>query len=144
MKKLITLLLLATFGSGLSVSARAESARRGDYTIREPLTHKNLSVYLIESPATTQETEFLTLGEGLEAGTVIVHETGSVGELSVENNSDKTLFIGAGEIVKGGRQDRILQHDMIVAAGSGPMPVTAFCVEQGRWSPPFAAIRTIS
>lgn len=135
MKKLIILLLPAVFGIGLSACADAESARPGDYTIREPITHKNLSVYLIESPATPQATEFLTLSEGLETGTVIVHETGSVGELSVENNSDKTLFIGAGEIVKGGRQDRILQHDMIVAAGSGPMPVTAFCVEQGRWSP---------
>ena len=44
------------------------------------------------------------------------------------------LFIQAGDIVKGGRQDRVLSVDLILPPGSGKTAITALCVEQGRWS----------
>ncbi len=40
----------------------------------------------------------------------------------------------AGDIVKGGLQDRVFAYDVIVPAKSGKIPTGAFCVEQGRWS----------
>jgi hypothetical protein len=64
---------------------------------------------------------------------VIVHETGNVGQLEVENHSDLDLFIQAGDVVKGGRQDRTLGVDLVVSARGGRVPVPAFCVESRRW-----------
>ena len=40
----------------------------------------------------------------------------------------------AGDIVKGGQQDRMLATDFIVPPRSGKMPIGAFCVESGRWA----------
>jgi len=63
----------------------------------------------------------------------LVHETGNVNELLIENPGDFDLFIQAGDIVKGGRQDRTLGADFIVPAKSGKVPIPVFCVEASRW-----------
>ena len=64
---------------------------------------------------------------------VIVHETNHVNELAIENVSSEEVFVQAGDIVKGGRQDRVLAVDLILPAKSGEIPIDAFCVESGRW-----------
>jgi hypothetical protein len=40
----------------------------------------------------------------------------------------------AGEMILGGRQDRIVGHDCIIEASNTPVPLDVFCVEHGRWS----------
>jgi hypothetical protein len=40
----------------------------------------------------------------------------------------------AGELVSGGKQDRIIAKDRIVPPGAEPLPLNVFCVEHGRWS----------
>src|SRR5690606_1035393 len=57
-----------------------------------------------------------------------------VNELKIENAGEKEVFIQAGDIVKGGRQDRVLTVSLVLPPRSGPVPVAAFCVEAGRWS----------
>jgi hypothetical protein len=78
----------------------------------------------------------LTLDEALGKKAVVrVKETQEVNELTVSNKHiTSTVFIMAGDIVKGGQQDRTLGTDLPLAAKSREVPVTAFCVEQGRWS----------
>ncbi len=58
---------------------------------------------------------------------------GVVGELVVENKGDKPILILAGTLLKGGKQDRQVGQDFIVPPRK-TVPVSAFCVEQGRWS----------
>ncbi len=99
-----------------------------------PYTHENLSVFFIHGDATDSQATLLSLGEALELGKIEVIETGSVNELQVENLCDDPVFIQAGDIVKGGRQDRVFQYDIVIKPGSGRVPVKSFCVEQGRWS----------
>jgi hypothetical protein len=65
---------------------------------------------------------------------VVVRETGDVNRLTVQNRSNQDVFVQAGDIVKGGQQDRVLALDLIVPPKSGRIPIDAFCVEQGRWS----------
>ncbi len=72
--------------------------------------------------------------EALDQKKVVVHETGSVNELAVENSGDVDVFIQAGDIVRGGQQDRTLGNDLILAAKSGKVPIASYCVEQGRWA----------
>lgn len=100
-----------------------------------PYTHKNLSIYLIHGEDTLTGRAPLTLEEAMNRNVVIVHETGDVNELAIENVSPKDeVFVQAGDIVKGGKQDRVLAVDLIVPARSGRMPIDSFCVEQGRWT----------
>jgi hypothetical protein len=45
-----------------------------------------------------------------------------------------TVFLNAGDIVKGGRQDRTVRDDLILPPLSGRVPLASFCVEHGRWT----------
>jgi hypothetical protein len=65
-----------------------------------------------------------------------------VNTLVLVNNSDKPLLLLAGEIVTGGKQDRVIAKDRIVPAGGEPIDLSVFCIEPGRWtesSPIFGA-----
>jgi hypothetical protein len=99
-----------------------------------PYTSGNLTVYLVRGPNLLGDKHYLTLREGLEKQTVIVREKQEVNQLTVENRSDEDLFVQAGEIVKGGKQDRTLGRDMILSAHGDETPIPANCVEHGRWT----------
>lgn len=99
-----------------------------------PYTHENLSIFLFHGPDRLDGSRYISLREALEQKQVRVHETGTVGQLEAENLSPTIdIFIQAGDVLKGGRQDRTLGIDFIVPARSGRVPVPAFCVESGRW-----------
>jgi hypothetical protein len=57
-----------------------------------------------------------------------------VNTLVLVNNSDKPLLLLAGEIVTGGKQDRVIAKDRIVPAGNDPIDLGVFCIEPGRWT----------
>jgi hypothetical protein len=119
---------------GMLASTAVAQAPVADWKFSEPYTHQNLAVFLIHGPDTHPGKTLLTLQEALAQKKLIVHETGNVGALAVENVSrDTEVFIQAGDIVKGGRQDRVMAYDLIVPAGSGEVPLASFCVEAGRW-----------
>src|SRR6202140_451090 len=70
----------------------------------------------------------------------------SVSQLVLINRSKRPLLLLAGELVSGGKQDRIIGKDRIVPVGSEPLPLDVFCVEHGRWtgaSSQFIASKTI-
>lgn len=109
--------------------------KAGEYMLSGPFTHDNLTVYLIHGPDKLKDKHYLTLQEGLERKIIVIHETGNVNELQVENVSpDQDVYIQSGDIVKGGRQDRTIALDFICPPKSGLMGINAFCVEHGRWS----------
>jgi hypothetical protein len=104
------------------------------YRLSGPYTHENLTIFLIHSPDLPGVKSFLPLQEALERKAALVHETNDVNELSIENISHREeVLVQAGDIVKGGDQDRVLAVDLIIPARSGKMPIAAFCVEEGRW-----------
>ena len=105
--------------------------------ITEAFTHRNLAVYFLHSPAARAKRLFLTLDEALRAGCARLHETGKVGELEVENLVDADLYAQAGDVMKGGWQDRALGMDCIVPQRTSRprrVRIRTFCVERGRWS----------
>ncbi len=57
-----------------------------------------------------------------------------VNTLYVQNVSKDTIYIMAGEVVKGGKQDRVLAQDMILPPNGKKVDISVFCVEHGRWS----------
>jgi hypothetical protein len=103
------------------------------YVISHPYACDNLAIFLIRGEEKLPDARLLTLQEALEQKKLIVHETGNVNELAIENMSFDDVYVQAGDIVKGGLQDRVFAYDVIVSAHSGKIPIGAFCVERGRW-----------
>lgn len=124
---------------------------RPDWQLGSPVTHNNLTVFPVIADGTSSTEEFITLDRGLRSGKVTITEIGAdgrshvvrpnqrnsdhaeVNRLMVTNNSGMTLVLIAGEIVVGGKQDRIVGHDCLVSSSGKPMPIDVFCVEHGRW-----------
>ena len=106
-----------------------------NYRLSGPYQHENLTIFLVHGPDQADSRMFTPLDEAMARKVVIVHETNDVNELAIENvSTTEEVFVQAGDIVKGGRQDRVLSVDLILPAKSGQVPVSAFCVENGRWS----------
>src|ERR1043166_5723643 len=141
--------LLVAVSVGLFISASAEQTRRAQrastnrqddtpvassYRISGPYTHKNLTVFLVHGKDLLPGKNFLTLQEALAQKKVRVYETKDVNELAIRNLSNQDVYVQAGDIVRGGDQDRMISIDFIVPPRSGRMPIAAFCVESGRWS----------
>ena len=122
-----------------------------EYHVLPPVTKGNLSIFPIVGGPEGSTAHLLTLDEGVRAGLVVVAEEGSlqglirpgttmprnsraeVNRLVLVNNSDRPLLLLAGEVVTGGKQDRVIGLDRIVPPKSGPIDLSVFCVEHGRW-----------
>jgi hypothetical protein len=109
-------------------------AQKPAYRISEPLTYKNLTIFLIHGKNESTKGNILTLQEAMEREIFLVYETSEVNSLAVENISKEfDVFIQSGDIVKGGKQDRVLAVSILIPARSGKIYIEAFCVESGRW-----------
>jgi hypothetical protein len=114
--------------------AATATAQSSGYKISAPYTYKNLTIFLIHGKDESKKTNMMTLQEAMERKLFRVYETSEVNELEVENLSkEQDVFIQSGDIVKGGKQDRVLAVSIIIPARSGRVKIEAFCVESGRW-----------
>lgn len=112
-----------------------QTVELGKYRLTGPYQHENLTIFLVHGSNEANSRLFTPLEEAMKRKIVIVHETDDVNELAIENvSASEEVFVQAGDIVKGGQQDRVLAVDLIVPARSGRIPIDAFCVEHGRWS----------
>jgi ARG/rhodanese/phosphatase superfamily protein len=137
---------------------------RESWRVLGPITASNLTIYPVVSDLRTDTSEFLTLDDGVASGEVRIAERGalengmvrprpsrrwppvetdvvpseysgaSVNELVLVNGSARPLILLAGEVVSGGKQNRIIGMDLIVPPKSDPVPLAVFCVEHGRWT----------
>ena len=111
--------------------AQAETADA--YRLSDPAVHANLAIYFVHGQSRGGPVP-LTLAEALAKKTIEVREIGRVNELTIENIGNEEIFIQAGDIVKGGQQDRVIAVSLLLQPHSGALSITSFCVEQGRWS----------
>jgi hypothetical protein len=129
-------MVAASFADRPSTAGATVLPRPVTYTITGPYAYENLTIFLIHGEDQLKNKTFLTLQEALQQKKVIVYETQQVNQLTIENLSvHEEIFVQAGDIVKGGKQDRVIAFDVIVPARSGKMPIASFCVEAGRWTP---------
>jgi hypothetical protein len=149
-----TIVLGSLFGSQLLNPSPVEAGDTFDspgYKVLAPIRHGNLTVFPVVAAKTYDTSEFITLDEGIKSGDVVVTEYGNTGgmvrrpggvapyqsarvnTLELINNSKRPLILLAGEIVTGGKQDRVIGKDRLVPAESDPIDLSVFCVEHGRW-----------
>lgn len=130
----ISAAVAALLGSALLHAEAPVNKSSSHSVLHGPVTHKNLQIFLVTGEDRLKEIEVKILDDAMKEKSAVVHETGSVNQLSIENKGKKGyVFVQSGDIVKGGRQDRTLPNDFLVKAGSGKLPIEAFCVEHGRW-----------
>ncbi len=102
--------------------------------VMEPQEAGGLQVFGLRwqpGPALQYRTLDEALGEGLLEVTE-VSEGGSVPSLKVANKGDVMAFLMAGEHLAGGKQNRVLNASIMIAAHS-ELPIPVSCVERGRW-----------
>lgn len=83
--------------------------------------------------------EVISLSNAIRQGLVVVSERGSASTenvhwLRINNNSDKAVFVGSGEVILGGRQDRMVTKDTVLMPSQSDQYISVMCVEEGRWS----------
>jgi hypothetical protein len=151
----IVLLVVAAIVVPCLLDAGEVSPSSG-YALLDPIRSGNLTVFPVVANKSYETGQFLTLDEGIRSGEVVVTEAGqaqglirrrpgihptpypvrdaAVNQLVLINNSKRPLLLLAGEIVTGGKQDRVIGKDRIVPAESDPVDLSVFCVEPGRWT----------
>jgi len=145
------ILTLLAFVASTAIAGAGGPATHEPLHVLAPITHGNLTIFPVVGGVDYDTSRLLTLDEGIRAGTVVITEQGSlqglvrrgqpvnrrsgaeVNQLVLVNNSDRPLLLLAGEIVTGGKQDRIIGADRLVPAKSDPIDLSVFCVEPGRW-----------
>jgi hypothetical protein len=150
-----TIALVTVFWVSLAVQASAGGPDSQPlYKVMPPILRGNLAIFPVAASQSFDAAQLMTLDEGVRSGQVIVTEAGDerglvrpgqamprrqegaeVNRLVLYNNSSHALLLLAGEIVIGGKQDRVIGSDRIVPANTGPIDLGVFCVEPGRWVP---------
>jgi hypothetical protein len=124
-----------------------------EWRVLEGVSYENLTIFPVVSRAETSTSGFATLDEALSSGEAVVSESGGqiirrsrdgrplpysggpqVNQLVLINRGKRPLVLLAGEVVTGGKQDRVIAKDRIVPPGADPLPLDVFCVEHGRWT----------
>jgi len=151
-------------GTGVKAAGGPAQGEDGPYRVLAPIESGNLLLFPVvrADGKTSAETPFITLDEGLKGGEVEVTEAGfalglvrprghssgpayrgdEVNTLVLVNRSKRPLLLLAGEIVAGGKQDRIVAKDRIVPADANPIDLSVFCIEPGRWTGSSASFGT--
>ena len=163
MKNLVILFILF-FTLTAQAQYNSENLSLNDESRADLFTFKNLRLYPVIANETFFKAHedvgnYMTLQEALETEKVIITEVqtidsnrvnidlqneqiqvqrqdfdGQVNTLWIENVSDDTVLIMPGEVVKGGKQDRVIAEGLIIPPKSGKIDLSVFCVEHGRWS----------
>jgi hypothetical protein len=153
---------LATAMTATLLALTVRSSVPEHYGVLPALSEANLAVYMVEGDYSNDTSHFLTLDEGLTMREVEVTEISVsdgftyrlpppsddgvwrerpfepprvhslVNQVHIANLSRRPLLVISGEVVVGGKQDRVIAHDRILAPESGA-DVEVFCVEPHRW-----------
>ncbi|HUA00402.1 MAG TPA: DUF6569 family protein [Candidatus Aquilonibacter sp.] len=149
-------ILKANFGGEATACACGPGGGPGPalpWSVAEPVTYQNLTIFPVVSSQNSDTSDFETLDQALSDGDAVISEQGGymrrtrdgapvpiytggsqVNQLVLLNRGKRPLLLLAGEVVSGGKQDRIIGKDRIVPIGAEPLPLDVFCVEHGRWT----------
>ena len=105
-----------------------------DVRVGTPHSYGGLTVFPLIGPA-NRDANILTLDEALKRGWLVVREQDreQVPCLSVRNDAGQRVLLLAGEILLGGKQNRLVREDVLLPAHAGFIDVPVYCGEARRW-----------
>ena len=137
MPRLLTIVLLL----GLAMQANGQLTYKElwiDYD--SAVTYKNLKIIPVRKKVSGGPgLPMLSFGRAVQEGTIQLSERGTASTenvpwLRINNNSGTPVFIASGEVVMGGRQDRMVTRDTVIESMPGDQYIPVVCVEENRWS----------
>lgn len=89
--------------------------------------------------SSVNNSEIISLQQGLKTGVLTISERGTASTenvhwLRLNNRSKKPVFVASGELMIGGRQDRMVTKDTILVPTGKDQYIPVMCIEEGRWS----------
>ena len=105
-----------------------------DFVVEKPTVYKHLAIYPVFRMSQVGVTDYITLDEAQNAMVIIITErpSASVPMVVIRNTGRRPIYIMAGEIIIGGKQDRMVSYDVLIPAHK-EVEVSVKCVEHGRW-----------
>ncbi|MFQ6081953.1 MAG: ARPP-1 family domain-containing protein [Candidatus Aminicenantia bacterium] len=106
------------------------------FKIEKSYSFKKLTIYPVSLKSIKEKRDILTLDEALKSKYLKIWEKegGEVNSVIVENLSPKFIFLMAGELLTGCKQDRMVAYDCLLPPHSGKIYLRVYCTEQGRWT----------
>jgi len=144
-KYALSIILALALGGEFAISQITYETVFVDYD--SAWTYKNLKIVPIRpknrpnglAPMLIDNPEVVSLSQAINKGFATISERGSASTenvhwLRINNQSDKSIFVGSGEVISGGRQDRMVMKDTILVPTKRDQYIPVMCVEEGRWS----------
>lgn len=103
--------------------------------IGAPYSCRGLTVFPLLLRGRASGLDVLPLDEALARRDLVIREKdeGQVPYVQVRNDGSLPVFLMAGEIIVGGRQNRLIRDDALLPSRSGTIDVPVYCGEQNRW-----------
>lgn len=136
-------IIVAIFCGGFLAQAGAQfSYRHLEVLYDSAWTYKRLQLIPIRFKAgfgqNVEGSSYITLSEAMQQGKAVVKELNrKVGAdkryLSITNRSKATIVVQSGELINGGKQDRVVGQTVLIPPRRKKDMLPVYCVEKKRW-----------
>ena len=105
--------------------------------VGRPSRYRQLTVFPLRLNPTTSS-DIRTLDEAIGRDWLVIEEKSDaqVGSVRVRNASSQYVLLMSGEMLRGGKQNRMVRDDVLMPPHSEFMEVPVYCGERERWSTP--------
>jgi hypothetical protein len=124
---------LAGLALGLAAAWCLTTGSANAQTVSTPVVHGNLAIYPVHGTSVGSPAP-VTLEAAMASGQARIREIPG-GKHTIDNLSDRAIFIQVGDMVKGGSQDQVAISSMLVPPGVSNFVIGLFCVERDRFVP---------
>jgi hypothetical protein len=125
----------------------AQVALAADYLVGRPLTYGELVLFPLYPAERAPALRYVSLEQASRARAIRVTElegdiqNAKVNAVHVTNRGKLPVLMLAGEVIVGGKHDRLVAVSTVVPPGALRQEVPVFCVERGRWNGHSANLR---
>ncbi len=141
MKRIALILILVVGILALGATKAHDPENILSYTakticIGNPIKYKNLTIFPLSLSKGRDKKSIISLDEAFKKNYIEIMEksSGDVNKVILVNTSKYYIFILAGEVITGCKQDRMVSEDCLIPPHSGKIYLSVYCTEHGRWS----------